>query len=243
MTIILTGCAASNDTPKSPAGQPLSSSDLTKKPAQAPPTAPTQDTSTHNQTPTPMTTPATNTFDPSDRSYVNQYDGAIIHTTFGDITVKFYDADAPMAVNNFLKLADTKFYDGTKFHRVIKGFMIQGGDPNTKDGDWSNDGTGGPGYKFDNEPNNHPIVRGSIAMANAGPNTNGSQFFILTAPNYSGPYTNFGEVTKGMDVVDKIEGTPTNSMESLVGTGKPSTPRDHPIDDIALTGLDLVQKK
>ena len=191
-----------------------------------------------------MNIPSTKaSFDKADRSYSDKYDGAVLHTTLGDITVKFYNADAPMTVNNFLKLADTKFYDGTTFHRVIKGFMIQGGDPNTKDSDWSNDGTGGPGYKFDNEPNSHPIVRGSIAMANAGPNTNGSQFFILTKTDYSGPYTNFGEVTKGMDTVDKIESTPTNSMESVVSTGKPSTPPDHPISDIVITSIDLVKKK
>jgi peptidyl-prolyl cis-trans isomerase B (cyclophilin B) len=177
----------------------------------------------------PITTP-TVTFDPTDRSYVERYDGAVIHTSVGDISLRFYGADAPMAVNNFLKLADAHFYDGTRFHRVIKGFMIQGGDPNSKDSDWSNDGIGGPGYKFNHEPNAHPIVRGSIAMANAGPNTNGSQFFILTAPNYAGPYTNFGEVTTGMQAVDTIEAARTNAA-------------DHPLEDLTITSIDLIEKK
>src|SRR3989338_9663749 len=102
---------------------------------------------------------------------------ALIKTNFGNIKLKLFDADAPRTTENFIKLSESGFYNGVKFHRVIKGFMIQTGDPNSKDNDWSNDGIGGPGYVFADEINNHKIVKGALAMANAGPNTNGSQFF------------------------------------------------------------------
>jgi len=165
--------------------------------------------------------------------YVEKYDGAIIKTNYGDIKVKFYNQNSPVTVNNFLKLADEKFYDGTKFHRVIKDFMIQGGDPNSKDDDWSNDGTGGPGYTFQDEFNHHPLVKGSLAMANSGPNTNGSQFFIVTAdatPWLDGKHTNFGEVVEGMDAVDKIGAVKTNE-------------NDHPLEDVTITSIGLLPKK
>jgi cyclophilin family peptidyl-prolyl cis-trans isomerase len=131
---------------------------------------------------------------------------AILHTNHGDITVELFDADAPKTVENFTKLAGDKFYDGVIFHRVIKDFMIQGGDP-------TGTGRGGPGYTFDDERNDKKIVRGALAMANAGPNTNGSQFFIVTtdaAPWLDGKHTVFGQVVDGMDVVDKIEGGDTD---------------------------------
>jgi peptidyl-prolyl cis-trans isomerase B (cyclophilin B) len=131
---------------------------------------------------------------------------AILHTNQGDITVELFDADAPKTVENFTKLAGDKFYDGVIFHRVIKDFMIQGGDP-------TGTGRGGPGYTFDDEQNDKKIVRGALAMANAGPNTNGSQFFIVTteaAPWLDGKHTVFGQVVDGMDVVDKIEGGDTD---------------------------------
>src|SRR4051794_10105417 len=131
---------------------------------------------------------------------------AVLHTNNGDITVELFDEDAPKTVENFTKLAGDKFYEGVVFHRVIKGFMIQGGDP-------TGTGSGGPGYTFDDEQNQHKIVRGALAMANAGPNTNGSQFFIVTkdaAPWLDGKHTVFGQVASGMDVVDKIEGGETD---------------------------------
>jgi cyclophilin family peptidyl-prolyl cis-trans isomerase len=130
---------------------------------------------------------------------------ATLHTNAGPITVRFFDDDAPKTVANFRKLAADGFYDGLIFHRVIKEFMIQGGDP-------EGTGTGGPGYTFEDEINDHKIVRGALAMANAGPNTNGSQFFIVTtdaAPWLDGKHTVFGEVTDGMENVDSIEGTET----------------------------------
>lgn len=140
---------------------------------------------------------------------------ATLHTNKGDITVEFFGTDAPNTVANFLKLAKDGFYDGTKFHRVIKGFMLQGGDPLTKDDSASARwGTGGPGYSFKDElrANNKNDV-GTISMANSGPNTNGSQFFINVAPNnfLDDKHTVFGRVTAGMDVVKAIESTPTNS--------------------------------
>jgi peptidyl-prolyl cis-trans isomerase B (cyclophilin B) len=130
---------------------------------------------------------------------------ATLHTNAGPIAVELFDEDAPKTVENFRKLSGDGFYDGLIFHRVIPDFMIQGGCPR-------GDGTGGPGYEFEDEFNDHKIVRGALAMANAGPNTNGSQFFIVTtaeAPWLDGKHTVFGEVTDGMDTVEAIEATPT----------------------------------
>ena len=121
-------------------------------------------------------------------------------TNRGSIGIELFDDDAPTTVQNFTKLAGDGFYDGVIFHRVIDGFMIQGGDP-------TGTGSGGPGYQFEDEQNEHPVERGALAMANAGPNTNGSQFFIVTAdacPWLDGKHTVFGRVTSGMDVVDAI---------------------------------------
>ena len=132
---------------------------------------------------------------------------ATIQTNHGTIEVELFDEDAPKTVQNFKKLAEDGFYDGLVFHRVIKDFMIQGGCP-------QGTGTGGPGYKFEDEFNDHKVVRGALAMANAGPNTNGSQFFIVTTEAASwldGKHTVFGKVTGGMEVVDAIEGTPTGA--------------------------------
>jgi peptidyl-prolyl cis-trans isomerase B (cyclophilin B) len=134
---------------------------------------------------------------------------AKINTTLGTIEVELYDDDAPKTVENFRKLAADHFYDGIVFHRVIRDFMIQGGCP-------QGTGTGGPGYTFEDEINDHRIVRGALAMANAGPNTNGSQFFIVTtpaAPWLDGKHTVFGRVSAGMDTVDAIEALPTGEAD------------------------------
>lgn len=146
-----------------------------------------------------------------------KYMNATLHTSEGDIKIEFFDKDAPNTVANFIKLAGEKFYDGTKFHRVIAGFMIQGGDPLTKDDSMQDRwGTGGPGYTFADEirANNKNDV-GTISMANAGPNTNGSQFFINVANNnfLDGKHTTFGKVVSGMDVVQKIEHTKTGESD------------------------------
>jgi peptidyl-prolyl cis-trans isomerase B (cyclophilin B) len=125
---------------------------------------------------------------------------ATLHTSEGAIELVLYPDDAPKTVENFVKLSRDGFYDGVIFHRVIPDFMIQGGDP-------TGTGTGGPGYEFEDEFNQHKVVRGALAMANAGPNTNGSQFFIVTAeatPWLDGKHTVFGKVTSGMDVVNRI---------------------------------------
>ena len=132
---------------------------------------------------------------------------ATLHTNQGPITIEFFDDAAPQTVENFRKLSKDGFYDGLTFHRVITDFMIQGGCP-------EGTGTGGPGYQFEDEFNENKIVRGALAMANAGPNTNGSQFFIVTteaAPWLDGKHTVFGRVTDGMDAVDAIEKTPTGA--------------------------------
>jgi peptidyl-prolyl cis-trans isomerase B (cyclophilin B) len=134
---------------------------------------------------------------------------AILQTNAGPITVEFFDEDAPKTVENFRKLAADGFYDGVIFHRVIPDFMIQGGDP-------EGTGTGGPGYTFEDEFNDHKVVRGALAMANAGPNTNGSQFFIVTtgaAPWLDGKHTVFGEIVDGMDAVDAIEASETDARD------------------------------
>ena len=147
---------------------------------------------------------------------------ATLHTNHGAIEVELFDDDAPETVKNFRKLSSDGFYDGVIFHRVIKDFMIQGGDP-------TGTGTGGPGYNFEDEFNQHKIERGALAMANAGPGTNGSQFFVVTigaAPWLDGKHTVFGRVTSGMDAVDKIEATPTGA-------------RDKPIDDAVIERVSL----
>ena len=134
---------------------------------------------------------------------------AMINTSEGAIAFELFDEDAPKTVENFKKLAADGFYDGLTFHRVIPDFMIQGGCP-------QGTGTGGPGYTFEDEINDHKIVRGALAMANAGPNTNGSQFFIVTAdacPWLDGKHTVFGQVSEGMDIVEKLEGVPTDSSD------------------------------
>jgi peptidyl-prolyl cis-trans isomerase B (cyclophilin B) len=127
---------------------------------------------------------------------------ATLHTNHGAIEVELFEEDAPRTVDNFVKLSKDGFYDGITFHRVIPDFMIQGGCPR-------GDGTGGPGYQFEDEPNGHRVERGALAMANSGPDTNGSQFFIVTteaAPWLDGKHTVFGQVSSGMDVVDEISG-------------------------------------
>jgi cyclophilin family peptidyl-prolyl cis-trans isomerase len=147
---------------------------------------------------------------------------AQMNTSLGAISIELFDEDAPETVANFRKLAGDGFYDGVIFHRIIPDFMIQGGDP---DGT----GMGGPGYTFKDEFNDHKVVRGALAMANAGPNTNGSQFFIVTtqaAPWLDGKHTVFGEVTVGMDTVDAIEGVKT-------GAG------DRPVDPPVIESIEL----
>jgi peptidyl-prolyl cis-trans isomerase B (cyclophilin B) len=137
---------------------------------------------------------------------------ATLHTNAGAVTVELFHADAPKTVENFRKLAGDGFYDGLIFHRVIPEFMIQGGCP-------EGTGTGGPGYTFEDEINEHKVVRGALAMANAGPNTNGSQFFIVTAaeaPWLDGKHTVFGRVTDGMDAVDAIESVETDRSDRPV---------------------------
>ncbi len=147
---------------------------------------------------------------------------ATMKTSEGDITLELYDQDAPETVANFVKLGKAGFYDGLNFHRIIPDFMIQGGCP-------EGTGTGGPGYTFDDEFNQHKVERGALAMANAGPNTNGSQFFIVTAqacPWLDGKHTVFGKVTDGMDVVDTIEKVATDH-------------RDAPIEPVGIAVLEV----
>ena len=156
---------------------------------------------------------------------------ADVTTSHGIITIELFQKDAPKTVENFIKLAESGFYNGTKFHRVIKDFMIQGGDPNSKDNDWSDDGRGGPGYSFEDEINQRKIVRGALAMANSGPHTNGSQFFIVTAdaaPWLDGKHTVFGRVVGSMDVVSKIEAVATNE-------------HDHPLDDVVVKQIKVTR--
>jgi len=145
---------------------------------------------------------------------------AVMKTTEGEITLELFDEDAPKTVSNFKQLGGQGFYDGLVFHRIIPDFMIQGGCP-------EGTGMGGPGYTFEDEINEHKIVRGALAMANAGPNTNGSQFFIVTAdecPWLDGKHTVFGRVTGGEDVVERIGSANTDA-------------RDRPVEDISIESL------
>jgi peptidyl-prolyl cis-trans isomerase B (cyclophilin B) len=147
---------------------------------------------------------------------------ATMETNKGMIELELFDDDAPKTVQNFVKLAGDRFYDGVIFHRVIPDFMIQGGDP-------TGTGTGGPGYQFEDEFNQHKVERGALAMANAGPNTNGSQFFIVTAeasPWLDGKHTVFGRVTSGMDVVDEISTVATDA-------------RDKPRDEVRIESVQV----
>ena len=147
---------------------------------------------------------------------------ATLHTNKGAIAVELFDEDAPKTVGNFVKLAADGFYDGVIFHRVIPDFMIQGGDP-------TGTGSGGPGYQFEDEFNQHKVIRGALAMANAGPNTNGSQFFIVTAdetPWLDGKHTVFGRVTDGMDVVDAISAVDRDA-------------RDKPYEDVVIERVEV----
>jgi cyclophilin family peptidyl-prolyl cis-trans isomerase len=147
---------------------------------------------------------------------------ATMQTNHGAIEIELFDDDAPKTVQNFTKLAKDGFYNGVIFHRVIPEFMIQGGDP-------TGTGTGGPGYTFEDEFNQHKVVRGALAMANAGPNTNGSQFFIVVAdscPWLDGKHTVFGRVTSGLDVADTISNVPRDS-------------RDKPNDDVTIERLEV----
>ncbi len=143
---------------------------------------------------------------------------ATFKTNKGEIVFELFIDKAPTTVENFVKLANSKFYDGVKFHRVVKGFMLQSGDPLSKDDSQENFwGQGGPGYTFADEFNDEKIVRGALAMANAGPDTNGSQFFIVTteaAPWLDGKHTVFGRVISGMDIVDAIENVETRTVNS-----------------------------
>lgn len=156
---------------------------------------------------------------------------AQFQTSKGAIVLELFEEKAPVTVANFIKLSEDGFYDGVTFHRVIKDFMIQSGDPNSKDDDWSNDGTGGPGYTFEDEFSpDDSLVKGSLAMANAGPNTNGSQFFIVTAPStpwLNGKHTLFGKVVEGMDVVEAIEAVEVNAQ-------------DHPLEDVTITSIQIL---
>ena len=180
--------------------------------------------------PTPVTPMPTSTTPDAGAVNPAKITTATLHTSMGDVTIEFFPDQAPKTVENFIKLAQSGFYNDVKFHRVIKDFMIQGGDPLTKDDSLSSEwGTGGPGYKFADEisANNKNDV-GTIAMANAGPNTNGSQFFInVNANNFlDTKHTVFGKVVKGMEVVTAIENTPTSAG-------------DRPVTAVVIKSIDL----
>ncbi len=154
---------------------------------------------------------------------------AVLKTTEGEISVQLNASVVPITVNNFVTLAKKGFYNNTIFHRVIKGFMIQGGDP-------KGDGTGGPGYTFEDEPFEGGYTRGTIAMANAGPDTNGSQFFIMHQDYELPPnYTIFGKVIRGIEVVDKI----AEAQVSTSATGESSTP----VNPVKVTTIEIIEKR
>lgn len=155
----------------------------------------------------------------------------ILHTNYGEITIELFADKAPLTVENFLNLAQAGFYDNTLFHRVIHDFMIQGGDPYTREfpEDWSRHGTGGPGYLFDDEKSDIKLERGIVAMANSGPNTNGSQFFIITAlvtDWLQDRHTAFGRVVGGWEVVQTIEKVKTDQ-------------NDHPLEEVKINRVEI----
>lgn len=199
---------------------------------QTPPTQPTSPTpaATTTADAPPPSTASRPTFTkpfPMTIDTTKQYT-AVLHTTDGDITIAFNKGSTPITVNNFVSLAKANFYNNTIFHRVIKGFMIQGGDP-------LGNGTGGPGYQFNDEPFTGTYTRGTVAMANAGPNTNGSQFFIMQADNQLPPnYVIFGHVTVGMDVVDKIANAPV--------TMSPSGEDSEPVSPVTVKSVTISEK-
>lgn len=203
-TIVLSGCAAKPSEPIStPAEETPSSASISPKPM-----------------PKQYTSAPAMQIDQA-RSYT-----AVLHTEAGDITVALNAQATPITVNNFVFLAREKFYDGTVFHRTIPGFMIQGGDP-------VGDGTGGPGYRFDDEPFSGQYARGVVAMANAGPDTNGSQFFIMHADYPLPPnYIIFGKVTSGLEAVDKIATAPT----------KPGGEGSSPIQPVVVTSVEIIEQ-
>lgn len=174
--------------------------------------------------PTPSSSPAAV---PSDLDKTKSYQ-AVLQTSEGNIIIKLNAEKTPLTVKNFMTLSRKNFYNKTIFHRVIKGFMIQGGDP-------KGDGTGGPGYTFDDEPFEGNYTRGTVAMANAGPNTNGSQFFIMQA-DYPLPknYVIFGSVVSGLDVVDKIAAAPVSLS--------PSDEESKPVNPVTVTSIEIVEK-
>lgn len=156
---------------------------------------------------------------------------ATIETTKGTMTAELFASEAPRTVNNFVFLANEGYYEGIKFHRIIKGFMVQTGDP-------TGTGRGGPGYRFEDEPVTRQYTRGTLAMANSGPNTNGSQFFIVLADSGLDPnYTIFGQVTEGLDVLDAIGDTPVERDPQ-----SPDPVPSKPTEDVRITNVTIAEK-
>lgn len=224
LALLLSGCGATKDSSSEasvPAGDTgISLRDQTSQGAvlENPDQSVSSDVSTNNQTPNM----------PEMIIDQNKAYTAVMHTTAGDITLELNAKATPITVNNFVWLAKKGFYDGVIFHRIIKDFMIQGGDP-------TGTGAGDPGYKFDDEPFTGEYSRGTIAMANAGPNTNGSQFFIMHADYPLPPnYVIFGKTTKGIEVVDKIAAAQT----TMGGDGAMSKP----VNPVKITSIEIIEK-
>lgn len=222
--LVITGCSSgvSLSTPESPNTAASS----------------VQSTSTTTATPIatstvlPLTVTATPSLTPSPTAMTQENPVVIMNTSQGTIKIELLADKAPKTAANFLKLTKEGFYDGVLFHRVIPGFMAQTGDPNSKDKDPYNDGTGGPGYKFEDEFGpGLSNARGMVAMANSGPNTNGSQFFINVVDNtfLDNGYSIFGKVIEGLDVVDKIVKVPTNKTDPRL--------KDRPVTDVRVTSI------
>ncbi|MFH1667973.1 MAG: peptidylprolyl isomerase [Candidatus Komeilibacteria bacterium] len=229
MVIVLSGCTITT-TDNTASTSSTGTTNNADNPLSVRDASDTTDNLLNNEAPEPIEEEKTTMIlAPSEQpNLLSKYTKATLQTNMGDVVVEFYREDSPVTVNNFLYLAEQGVYNGTKFHRVIKSFMVQGGDPFSAN-DQGIPGTGGPGYKFDDEFNSHPLVQGSLAMANAGPNTNGSQFFIVTAastPWLDGAHTNFGTVVDGLDVVMAIEDVPTGSS-------------DKPLNDIVVNRIIL----
>lgn len=226
MILLLSACAATSQRPPATTDEygganPAAVQSPTVTAAESQPTAAHDDPSARNNK---YSAPPAMQIDPN-KTYT-----ATIETTKGTLTVELFAAEAPRTVNNFVFLARDDFYDGIKFHRIIKDFMVQTGDP-------LGEGFGGPGYRFEDEPVTRSYVRGTLAMANSGPNTNGSQFFIVHQDYPLPPnYTIFGQVTDGLDVLDAIADTPVTMGQG--GDPVPSVPTE----DVRILNIEISEQ-
>lgn len=219
--VVTVGCTQNSPDTQTGSGNSVASTTTSGSGSTSSTAGSTASNPTDNTNAGPASTPASDSTDPQERKPKDGDEVAVMETSLGRVVLMFFPDKAPHHVDNFKKLANKGFYDGTKFHRVIPNFMIQGGDPNTKKGDTSTWGMGGPGYSVDAEFNDVKHERGILSMARSSdPNSAGSQFFIMVkyTASLDGQYSAFGRVVSGMDIVDKIVNLPRDAND------RPNTP-------------------